>query len=303
MKSKIKKVCLCLLALVIILSNVQPMAVKACLLPPSEYRYTPKVLTEEITERTTSIPVYVFDETTLYIKNGKEVIFQKFYQKGGLKNVRIKNQKGGSKLKFYLIAKSSGKRGDVVTKKITKLPVVAPEQIDTTITKPVIPKTITSKTTNIPVIGKKNTTLVVKNEKKTLKTIKFQKNGKKKITIPAQDKGILYFYLKKGNSRSEVVSRNIKDVTAPKAPKLKFSDGDLLIKGELGAKIYFKGENGWRFLNFVLTKDWNHFWPGLDFMDTQCEYYEVYLKDAAGNKSKVVKIKNPNPGLPPLITP
>ena len=303
MKSKVKKVCLCLLVVVLTLVNVQPMTVKAILVPPSEYRYTPKVLTEEITERTTLIPVYVFDETTLYIKNGSKVVFQKYYQKKGLKNVKINKQKGGSKLKFYLIAKTSGKKDKVVTKKVTKLPVIAPEQLDTVITKPIVPKRITSKTTSIQVIGQKNTTLVVKNEKKMLKTIKFQKNGKKKITIPAQEKGTLYFYLKKGNSRSEVVSRTIKDVTAPKAPKLKFSDGDLLIKGELGAKIYFKGENGWRFLNFVLNKDWNRFWPGLDFIDTRCEYYWVYLKDAAGNKSKEVKIKNPNPGFPPLITP
>ena len=303
MKSKVKTVCLCLLALVLTLSNVQPMTVKACLVPPSEYRYTPMVVIEEITERTTSIPVYVFDETTLYIKNGSEVIFQKFYQKKGLKNVKIKKQKGGSKLKFYLIAKTSGKKDKVVTKKVTMLPVVAPEQPDTAITKPVIPKRITSKTTSIEVMGQKNTTLVIKNEKKTLKTIKFQKNGKKKIIIPAQEKGKLYFYLKKGNSRGQVVSRNIKDVTAPKAPKLKFSDSDLLIKGELGTKIYFKGENGWRFLNFVLGKEWNRFFAGLDFMDTQCEYYEVYLKDTAGNKSKVVKIKNPNPGPLPLIIP
>lgn len=301
MKSKIKKVCLCLLALVIILSNVQPMAVKACLLPPSEYRYTPKVLTEEITERTTSIPVYVFDETTLYIKNGKEVIFKKFNQKKGLKNVKIKKQKGGSKLKFYLIAKTSGKKDKVVTKKVIKLPVVAPEQIDTTITKPVVPKRITSKTTSIKVIGQKDTTLVVKNEKKTLKSIKFQKNGKKKITIPAQEKGTLYFYLKKGNSRSQVVSRNIKDVTAPNAPKLKFVDSRLYIKGELGAKIYFKGADDCRFLDFVLEKGWNSYLAGLDFLDTECQYYEVYLKDAAGNKSKIVKIKNPEPGSPPDV--
>ena len=80
MKSKVKKVCLCLLTLILTFANVQPVTVKAILVPPSEYRYTPKVLTEEITERTTSIPVYVFDETTLYIKNGKEVIFKKFYQ-------------------------------------------------------------------------------------------------------------------------------------------------------------------------------------------------------------------------------
>ena len=303
MKNNIKKVCLCLLALILTFANVQPIAVKADLVPPSEYRYTPMVVTEEITERTTSIPVYVFDETTLYIKNGSEVIFQKFYQKEGLKNVKIKKQKGGSKLQFYLIAKSSGKRGDVVTKKVTKLPVVAPEQLDTAISKPAIPKTITSKTTSIEVMGQKNTTLVVKNEKKTLKTIKFQKNGKKKIIIPAQEKGKLYFYLKKGNSRGQVVSRNIKDVTAPKAPKLKFSDGRLFIKGELGAKIYFKGANGWRFLDFVLEKGWNSFLAGKDFSDTECEYYEVYLKDAAGNKNEVVRIKNPEPGPPPMITP
>ena len=301
MKSKTKKACLCLLALVLTLSNIQPMTVKACLVPPSEYRYTPKVLKEEITERTTSIPVYVFDETTLYIKNGSEVIFQKFYQKEGLKNVKIKKQKGGSKLQFYLIAKSSGKRGDVVTKKVTKLPVVAPEQLDTAISKPAIPKTITSKTTSIEVMGQKNTTLVVKNEKKTLKTVKLQENGKTKVSIPAQDKGILYFYLKKGNSRSEMVSRKIRDITAPKAPKLKFSDSEttLYVKGELESKIYFKGENGWSYDSLVTTSGWN----GIELCYYgYCEYFKVYLKDRSGNKSKVVKIKNPNSGPVPMPT-
>ena len=119
MKSKVKRVCLCLLVLVLTLVNVQPVTVKAILVPPSEYRYTPKVLTEEITERTTLIPVYVFDETTLYIKNSSKVVFQKYYQKKGLKNVKINKQKGGSKLKFYLIAKTSGKKDKVVPKKVT----------------------------------------------------------------------------------------------------------------------------------------------------------------------------------------
>ena len=301
MKSKIQKVCLCLLTLVLAVINVHPVVVRASLAPPSTIRYTPIVLMEEITERTTSIPVYVCDETTLYIKNGGKVIFHKFYQKKGLENVKIKKQKGGSKLEFYLIAKASGKRGNVVTKKVTKLPVVAPEQLDTTITKPVIPKRITSKTTSIEVMGQKNTTLVVKNEKKMLKTVKLQTSGKKKITIPVQEKGTLFFYLKQGKNRSEVISRSVKDVTAPKVPKLKMKYRNLVVTGELGTKIYFKGSRGWRYLGVVHEKKENLFLLGIDFNETECQYYEVYLKDAAGNKSEVVKIKNPNPGPPPDV--
>lgn len=293
MKNTAKKLCLCLLACVLTFFSVQTATVKACQVPPSEWTFTPSVLTNEITNRTTGIPVYVYEDTTLYIKNGSKIIYQKFYSKEGLKNVKIKKQKGGSKLKFYLISKDSGKKGDVVTRKVVKLPTVAPEKPDSTIPKPVVSKSITSKTTSIKVTGNKGTTLVVKNEKKTLKTVKFKKDGEKKITIPVQEKGTLYFYLKKGNKRSEVVSRTVKDVTAPEAPKLRFSDGGsaLYVKGEIGAKVYFKGENGWSYERLIISNKWHEIelWHY-----GYCEYYKVYLKDAAGNKSETVRVRNPN---------
>lgn len=71
----------------------QTVNVNACYLPPSEWRYSPKVLTGEVTENTTSVPVYVFKDTTLYIKNSNKVIYKKFYANEGLKNVKIKNRR------------------------------------------------------------------------------------------------------------------------------------------------------------------------------------------------------------------
>ena len=302
MKNTTKKIFLCMLLAVITLVSVQPTAVMAKPAVPELIQYTPIVLLKEITANTTSVPVYVYEDTTLYVKKGNKTVFQRHYQKEGVKNVKIKKQKGGSRLKFYLVAKVSGKKGNTVIRRVTRLPIVAPEKLDVSIPKPHIIKTITSKTSNISVTGCKGSTLVIKNEKKILQTAKYEKSGEQTITFPAQEKGTLYFYVKIGSKRSEVVSRKIKDVTAPKAPKLKAEDRRLYVKGELGTKIYFKGADGWRCLGFVLDKGWNPFLAGVDFYDTECEYYEVYLKDAAGNKSKKVKIKNPNPGpLPPQV--
>lgn len=302
MRHIIKKICSLLLAVIFILLSAQPVNVNACHLPSSEWRYSPKVLIGEITENTTSIPVYVFKDTTLYIKNSNKVIYKKFHANEGLKKVKIKKQKGGSKLKFYLVADASGKRGDVVTRRVTKLPIVAPEKESSSIQKPVVQKRITSETTNVQVEGRKNTTLVIRNEKKTLKKVEFKMDGKKEITIPAQKKGTLYFYLKKGNRRGKVVSRKIKEVTAPKMPEVKVSYSQIKVKGEVGTKIYLKGSRGWEMLGVVLEKKWNTFQVGLDYFNTECEYYEIYLKDAAGNRSEKVKIKNPYPGLPPSVS-
>lgn len=178
MRNTIKKTFSLLLAVMFILLSAQPKNVDACSLPPSEWRFSPKVLIGEVTENTTSIPVYVFKDTTLYIKNGSKVVYKKFYANEGLKNVKIKKQRGRSKLKFYLIAEASGKSGDVVTRRVTKLPIVAPEKESSSIQKPIVQKRITSETTNVQVRGRKNTTLVIKNEKKTLKKVEFKTDGK-----------------------------------------------------------------------------------------------------------------------------
>ena len=302
MRHTIKIICSLLLATVFTLTSAQPVNVNASYLPPSEWRYSPKVLTGEITENTTSVPVYVFEDTILYVKNGRKVIYKKFYANEGLKSVKIKKQKGNSKLKFYLVADASGKRGDVITRKVTKLPIVALEKESSSIQKPVVQKRITSEMTNVQVEGTKNTTLVIKNEKKTLKKVEFKMDGKKEITIPAQKKGTLYFYLKRGNRRGKVVSRSIKDVTAPKIPEVRVSDSQIKVKGEVGTKIYLKGLRGWEMIGIVLEKEWNNFQAGLDYFNTRCEYYEIYLKDAAGNKSEKMKVKNPKPGLPPQVS-
>lgn len=296
MKNAVKKIGLYLIALSMMMVNLQ--TVSADQVPPSEREYTPSVLVGEITEDDTQIPVYVYDWTTLYVKNGEDIIYRKFYKEEGKKNIKIKKQPGNSRLEFYLISKDSGKKGKTVTKKVTKLPVVAKEKPVKTIAKPQVQKTVTSQSQTVRVSGKKGTTLVVKNQKKTLKLVKFKKDENRKITIPRQDGGVLYFYLKKGNARGAIVSRIVKDATAPKAPKVKVDSGSVRVKGELGAEIYFKGSNGWRHFGTVKSSQWNCFLISIDYSDVKCDYFEVYLKDAAGNKSKTVKVKNPSQDLP-----
>ncbi|MCI8484219.1 MAG: hypothetical protein HFH41_07750 [Lachnospiraceae bacterium] len=297
MKRKVKKCFLSLLMCILTITSIQPILVKANTSPPpEEIQYTPKVLLKEITERTTAIPVYVYEDTTLYIKNGTHTVYKKFYKEEGLKKVKIAKQKAGSKLKFYLVADISGKRGKIITRKVVKLPAISTETLDDKIQKPKVQKTITNKTTKVNVTAAKGTKLVIKNDKKTLKTVKFKKSEKKKITIPAQKEGNLYFYLKKGNSRSKIVTRTIKDVIAPEAPRVKIDSSYVFyVKGEVGTKIYFKGEdNWWTEVGVILDNDWQFIM--LPYSD-EAEYYKVYLKDMAGNKSKVVKVKNPDAGM------
>lgn len=296
MRNIMKKLSLCLAFLIITMTNMQ--TVFADQNPPSGHVFTPCVLVDEITNNSTIIPVYVYEDTTLYVKNGSKTIFHKFYKEKGRKNIKIKKQKGNSRLKLYLVSKDSGKRGRIVTKKVTKLPVVAKEKILKSMARPKIQKIITSEDKVVEVSGKKGATLVIRNEKKMLKSIKFKKNESKHIMIPKQKSGILYFYLKKGSSRGKIVSRIIRDVTAPAAPKLKINSTSIYVKGELGSEIYFKGANGWRHLGTSISKKWNSFFFGIDYNDIECEYFEVYLKDACGNESERVSVKNPFQELP-----
>ncbi len=296
MKDIARKISLCLLACVLAFTNVQTAFAKTSL-PSYEAVFTPAVLVKEVTESTTSIPVYVYDDTTLYVMNGSKAIFQKTYSKEGIKTVKIKKQAGGSKLKFYLVTKRTGKKGKTVTRTVAKLPVIAPEKFDIALRAPNLCKCVlTNKSTKINVIGYKGTTLVISNGKKTIKTVTYKKNGEKRITIPKQAGGTLYFYTRKGGLRSSVVSREIKDVVAPKKPKLKVQGGALYVKGEIGAKVYFKGMDGWRYAGAVLSSAWQRIETGAD---GGIKTFKVYLKDAAGNKGKAAQVKNPNAGLHP----
>ncbi len=293
MRNAIKKISLCILACLLAFTNIQTVSAKTEL-PAREAVFTPTVFLKEVTENTNSIPVYVYDNTTLYVKNGGQVIFQRNYPNGGLKNVKIARQAGGSKLAFYLVAKRNGKRGKTVTRTVKSLPAVAPETFSITMKAPNLTKCkLTNKTTKVVVTAYKGTTLVIKNEKKILKTVDFKKTGEKKITIPKQKSGTLYFYTRKGNLRSGVVTRTVQDVIAPSAPKLRIRSNRLYVKGEVGAKIYFRGRNGWRYTGVILTSAWQA-------VDTNADggmkSFKVYLKDAAGNKGKVTQMKNKNAG-------
>lgn len=297
MKNSIKKIGLCILACMLALTNLQTVFAKTEV-PSYEAVFTPTVFLKEVTENTTAVPVYVYDDTTLYITNGNKTIFQKAFPKGGLKTVKIKKQAGGSRLKFYLVASRTGKKGKTVSRRVASLPAVAPERFSIALKAPDISKClITNKTTKINVIGYKGTTLVIKNDKKAIKTVAFKKTGEKKITIPKQEGGTLYFYARKGGVRSGVVSKKVKDVVAPEAPKLKVKNSDLYVKGEAGTKIYFKGENGWRYVGVVLGSAWQRVETGAD---GGIKNFKVYLKDAAGNKGAVAQIKNKHAGEYPL---
>lgn len=260
----------------------------------SEQTFTPTVLTKEITSRTTSIKVYVYKDTTLYIENSSGVVFEKFYKKEGMKKISFGKQKGGTTLKFYLVYKHSGKQGDVVNKKVVDLPEIATEKVGK-IKTPGVQKNITNKTTTIKVQGYKNTTLIIKNDKKTVKKVDFKKNQSKNITIPAQKSGKLYFYLKKGKSRSKIISRNVKDVIAPAKPKVSINGSELVVKGEVGTKVYLKnGKGNWTYKGVILEK------KGLAILrmslTEEASYYCVKLKDGSGNYSKSSKIKDPTLG-------
>lgn len=87
-------------------------------IPPEDMAYTPVVLTQ-LTVKSTSVKVYVYENTTLYVKKGSKLLVKKSYKTEGVKTVKIKKQKKNEKLKFYLIYKVSGKRGSIVTKKVT----------------------------------------------------------------------------------------------------------------------------------------------------------------------------------------
>jgi len=66
------------------------------------------VVFTSITPRTTKVKVYVEGETTLYVKQGKETLFKKYYKNDGIKTITISKQKFKTKLTFYV----KGKRND-----------------------------------------------------------------------------------------------------------------------------------------------------------------------------------------------
>lgn len=249
----------------------------------------PVILTNTITNATTSLQVYGTKDATLYIKNGTKTVAKKKYKKESVQTITIKAQKAGSTLKFYL---QDGNRKSTTVKKAVKK--LSSESESKKVKKPAISAAVKSTDTKIKVKGYKDTKLYIKNDSnKVVKTVKYKKNEIKSIKmLKPKDTQTLYFYLVKGKNRSAIVRKTVKDVTAPDKPALtekKF--GSLLVKGEVGSTVYVKNSVSSVYVEKgILTGKSGKVVSGL--RPDSRGYYYVKLKDASGNSSAETKLKS-----------
>lgn len=293
----IKKIGLVLaLTAVIIGSAAYPGDVFGCSVSPEEACYTPVVFTE-ITTQTDQVSVYVFDDTTLKVKNQSGVIFQKSYESEGKKTIRIPQQKAKTKLRFTLTT-SYGKKGDTVTKTVKDDGKISSKKVNPSLKKPKIYGKITDKTVSVKVYAGKGETLYIQNGSKVLKKVVYQKKGSQTVEIPQQKAGTkLTFYVADKKGRSAYTTKTVKDVTPPKKPEVSFSPDDvrITVKGEVGTKVYIRQnsanvQGSWLYMGTMLEGKCV-FWlydAGISYAFAGDDF-SVRLVDDAGNKSKSAK--------------
>lgn len=201
---------LLILIMCIVNGNVLPVSAKTTI-------QKPVILTNTITNATTSLQVYGTKGVTLYIKNGTKTVAKKKFKKESVQTITIKVQKAGSTLKFHL---QDGKgKSSAVKKTVKKL---SSQSESKKLKKPVISATVRSTDTKLKVRGYKGTKLYIKNDSnKVVKTAKYTKDEVKTVKIQKQKSTqTLYFYLVKGKNRSAIVRKTVKDVTAPEKPTI-----------------------------------------------------------------------------------
>ena len=79
--------------------------------------YKPSVLTE-VTAKSRKVQVYVYENTTLYVKAGNKRIYKKSFSSEGVKRITIPAQKKGTTLSFWLVNENNGKKGAVVKTRV-----------------------------------------------------------------------------------------------------------------------------------------------------------------------------------------
>ena len=273
---------LLILIMCIVNGNVLPVSAKTTIQKPI-------ILTNTITNATTSLQVYGTKGATLYIKNGTKTLAKKKFKKESVQTITIKVQKAGSTLKFYL---QDGKgKSSAVKKTVKKL---SSQSESKKLKKPVISATVRSTDTKLKVRGYKGTKLYIKNDSnKVVKTAKYTKDEVKTVKIQKQKSTqTLYFYLVKGKNRSAIVRKTVKDVTAPEKPTItEKSSGSLLVKGEVGSTVYVKyGTNSSYVDKCILASKSGIIISGLQ--PDSMGYYYVKLKDVSGNNSAETKLKS-----------
>lgn len=114
---KISVTAMLVLLLCILLLPTTVLAAKKTGKTKEKLAYTPKVLSK-LDEGTTKVQVYVYDHTTLYIRNGSRLVARNRFGKKGSKTVRIPRQKNGSTLSFQLKNNRTGLFGSAVYQKV-----------------------------------------------------------------------------------------------------------------------------------------------------------------------------------------
>lgn len=286
MKNFWKKLTVLLTAAILALT-LPVFPVMASQIPPEEMKYTPTVISP-LNSASNNVVVFGFKDTTLHVECGGKSLAKVKYSKREFKNVKIKPQKAGAKMRFYLVT-SYGKKGKVVTRTVLNL---AQEKLSSKLKAPNVQKNIDNRTTTVRVSAQKNTTLMVKDDKaKILVQQVFKKNGYQnvKVNIPKNAR-YLYFYEKTGNRRSKITTRKVLDKIAPDTPVI-IRDDDMgarvNIKGELGTYILANFDGKWFRCGAITDK--NGFWLMPTIYNGSSNFtYKIMLKDMAGNSSKAV---------------
>jgi len=235
-----------LIIVLFVLSVITQPRITSAIEIPSEYAFEPPIVgTKQITNETTQIKVKCEAGTKLVIKAGKKKIAKVYYEHTEFKKVTIKRQKVGTILKFYATCKNKVQNGENIYKKIEKAPYKETAKVSKKIKSPIIKeKKIKNDMSTINVKCKKGQTLYILCDKKLYKKIKYKKTGYKTITLPERVDGYkLTLYTKrKATKKSESIVKKVKDVIAPKMPKVTVIDNgwSLRIKGEVDTRVMYE---------------------------------------------------------------
>lgn len=251
----------------------------------------------KITTQTDKVRVYVYENRTLKITNGTKTIYEKTYQNEGKKTIKLPPQKANTILSFTLTTKTG--ISSTVKKKVKDDGVISNKKVNANLKKPVVSGKITDKSTTVKVYAKKGDTLYIQNGAKVLKKVKYQNSGYKNISIEKQKAETkLTFYVANKTKRSEYVTKEVKDVTAPAKPKVGYVFEDISswinVEGEIGCDVYVR-KNGsqktgkWKYMGTITGM--NPVFP-LDHLANitsadKGDTFSIRLVDDAGNKSKI----------------
>lgn len=255
-----------------------------------------------VTTQTDKVRVYVYDNTTLKITDNADTIFQKTYRREGKKTVRLPLQKAHVRLKFTLTTKH-GVVGAAVVKTVKDDGVISKKKASASLEKPVVDGKITDQSTVVRVYARKGDTLFIQNGAKVIKKAKYGKSGFQKLSIKKQKAETkLTFYTANEKGRSAYVTKEVKDVTPPRKPKVSFPFDHIPswidVEGETGCDVYVrqnskKKTGKWKYMGTI--NRWNLGFhvddlPNITSIDAG-DTFSVRLVDDAGNKSEIATTK------------